>query len=892
MFAQQQQQQQQGPLPPPPPPQGYEPSHMGGSHGYGPVQYHQPNAPHPNGGEMGPSFGDPSQGYAHHQQYHAPSPYAPPGGHHAPYGPASQHPHSRAPPGHYPPSHPGPVSAGDQDGNTVLPPIHPLHFRERQQSISSSNGDIDGGSEDAYNGGAYTGSAGPPLGLSGAGSGSAARGGARRPNSAGTSASVGGSANGSSVPVSMLRTGSVDTDHAPGATSPPTGRTRQSGRRSSGGGGSTSAGAAGQKVHTSSQQAEGSGHSRFPSGLVRTTAGLRLDGTLQSSGAGSVRSVNGTPGSGGQGSSQGGLEENERGIRFPRLEPHEIQVQHAQWTNPLNWAYLAEGGKNLLVRYVGPMPSIFGGSAEGLPGLALRLRKVARQTGMDVDPSANAVSQLVEDDSPAPAAQSAEGTEGSAQRSTLDEDVFREDIVAPLLGPAGGLDALPYTLPVPLRERPSSRGASMQETSEADGTSHFSHLPYGRGLWALHDPVAFLEALAQRIEADRPQERKELGGIDVRASCLWVVEDLTAPVRVDGAGAGNEVTLCVEIKPKWGFVAQGRHLSPESASAKSNLSRFSMHRILKASQRASAEGDAAAMPSIEQWQAMYNPLDLFSYDPVRVRTALKALFTEWHAVEGSEMFNNLRLFVDGRLVTADARLDELSGALRMDSNAASSEDAVAHAFAEAVAPHLLSSRILRRLSELQSSLDPLDIEGLAKLWQTQTRAEFGSISKHSDSYLLSEPTVDEYEDVVQWLFAKEEAEADGVGEGGGSGGEDGGGVPEPSLRQLTLAYLLSASFKDCSLFIRLVPVPGPRSGQGSTTELDGDGDLTITDASQTAERRQEKVARFEAELKLIDLDPKPVDKLTKYLRLDSDIVKAFTTWAKEVDLKISSLNER
>ncbi|CAD6932732.1 unnamed protein product [Tilletia controversa] len=746
-------------------------------------------------------------------------------------------------------------------------PSHRNHFRERRQSMSS-NGDADGGSEEAFSAGHVTGIAPTPgLGMSV----NAPRGSRR----SGSASSAGGPSG--APPHSMMRSESFDADEAGGARSSVSSQPPYEARPGSMGRGR-------------------SGHTRFPSGLVRTTASLRLDSVLQpASSAVSSGSPNGTPGLDGSGdggsSSQGGGAEAEREIRFPHLEAHEIQVQLAQWANPLNWAYLAEGGKNLLVRYVGPAPSIFGGTPDGFPALVLRLRKVARNkksgngsAAMDLDTNDGAGSGLskasvgFEDETPPPAAVESGATADSQQRglqSMLDEDSFREDIVAPLLGPAGGLDALPCTLPVPLVAQDSIKDS----TKDGTGSTVFSHLPYGSALWALNDPVAFLTALSQKVESDRPSERREGSTIDVRAPCMWAVEDLTASGRPDGDAASLGPTICIEIKPKWGFVANGAHLSDATGPAKTTYSRFVMHRILKVSKRAAT--GASSMPSVEEWQAMYNPLDLFSYRPDRVRHALKALFAEWRAAEGSGMFNNLRVFVDGQMINAQAQMDTISHALGMANVGASLED-VADAFAEAVAPHLLSTSLLRRLSQLQASLDPLDVEGLAKIWRQQTGAEFGSISKHSDSFLLCEPTIDEYEDVVQWLFAREDAEAEATSDSGHK-------VPELSLRQMALAYLLSASFKDCSLFIRLAPTRSARR-EDLISSADGDGDVTITDASSYSQHHQPRSGSlaFEADLKLIDLDPKPISKLGAYMRLDADIADAFLSWASTVDLQTTS----
>ena len=64
-----------------------------------------------------------------------------------------------------------------------------------------------------------------------------------------------------------------------------------------------------------------------------------------------------------------------------------------------------------------------------------------------------------------------------------------------------------------------------------------------------------------------------------------------------------------------------------------------------------------------------------------------------------------------------------------------------------------------------------------------------------------------------------------------------------------IAFLLSAAFKDCSLIFR-VPV-GDKGEEGG-------------------EEKKRKV-----DVKVIDLDPKPVERLEKWAKLDAGIVEFF-----------------
>lgn len=113
--------------------------------------------------------------------------------------------------------------------------------------------------------------------------------------------------------------------------------------------------------------------------------------------------------------------------------------------------------------------------------------------------------------------------------------------------------------------------------------------------------------------------------------------------------------------------------------------------------------------------------------------------------------------------------------------------------------------MLRTLARLQRTLDALDIEGLATFWD--------------DAPVGTDPTLAEWSDFISVYLASP--------------------APPPAasahLRHHALAYLLSATFKDCSVIVR---VP--------------DGTATV-----------------------IDLDPKSIDRLRKWGRLDSEIVSAY-----------------
>jgi len=145
---------------------------------------------------------------------------------------------------------------------------------------------------------------------------------------------------------------------------------------------------------------------------------------------------------------------------------------------------------------------------------------------------------------------------------------------------------------------------------------------------------------------------------------------------------------------------------------------------------------------------------------------------------------------------------------------------------------LKSTSALYILSKLQRELDPLDIEGLSQLWK---RSQVESLTEHHPSSPpilpslfsdLAQPSLSDWESFVD-VYLSSHSILDHS-------------VPlAPNLRYYTLAYLLSATFKDCSIMIKLSHPSDP-------------GQIT-----------------------LIDLEPKSVTKLPQWEKLDATIVQAY-----------------
>lgn len=130
------------------------------------------------------------------------------------------------------------------------------------------------------------------------------------------------------------------------------------------------------------------------------------------------------------------------------------------------------------------------------------------------------------------------------------------------------------------------------------------------------------------------------------------------------------------------------------------------------------------------------------------------------------------------------------------------------------------------LSSYQARLDVFDIEGLNSIFGLDLNDSEAEPRTHE------QPTLKEWRD---WLTR---ASATFIESKGALGPDT---ITE---RDAILAYLLSATFKDCSVMIRL------------------QFDVDEGDAQ-------------DCKIKAIDLDPKPVARLRHYFNLDRDIVHAW-----------------
>lgn len=136
-------------------------------------------------------------------------------------------------------------------------------------------------------------------------------------------------------------------------------------------------------------------------------------------------------------------------------------------------------------------------------------------------------------------------------------------------------------------------------------------------------------------------------------------------------------------------------------------------------------------------------------------------------------------------------------------------------------PLLTQTPVLDILRKLQQTLDALDIEGLSQLWHRN----HGSTPLGTGA---PNPSLAEWTEFIDaYLSSRDQM--------------DHGCPSSPTdLRHYLLAYLLAATFKDCSIMLRL------------------DHDVSLGGV-----------------VTVIDLDPKGMDRLGKWQKLDGEIVESY-----------------
>uniref|UniRef100_A0A665VE62 Inositol-pentakisphosphate 2-kinase n=1 Tax=Echeneis naucrates TaxID=173247 RepID=A0A665VE62_ECHNA len=136
-------------------------------------------------------------------------------------------------------------------------------------------------------------------------------------------------------------------------------------------------------------------------------------------------------------------------------------------------------------------------------------------------------------------------------------------------------------------------------------------------------PLEFVRQLSIKVQHQRPAWRCDKV-MDIYSGCALCLPNLTSPALHQPT---HTPPLCIEIKPKCGFLPSSKHVSKD---IKTKVCRFCMHQHYKV-----ANG---------KWKrrSLYCPLDLFSGSRQRMHFAIR------HLIE--EPQNNFKIFKGGQCI--------------------------------------------------------------------------------------------------------------------------------------------------------------------------------------------------------------------------------------------------
>uniref|UniRef100_A0A3P9HEN0 Inositol-pentakisphosphate 2-kinase n=1 Tax=Oryzias latipes TaxID=8090 RepID=A0A3P9HEN0_ORYLA len=377
-------------------------------------------------------------------------------------------------------------------------------------------------------------------------------------------------------------------------------------------------------------------------------------------------------------------------------------------------------------------------------------------------------------------------------------------------------------------------------------------------------PLEFVRQLSIKIQQQRPAWRCDKV-MDIYSGCALCLPNLTSPALHQ---ATLTPPLCIEIKPKCGFLPSPKHVSKD---IKAKVCRYCMHQHFKV-----ASG---------KWKrrSLYCPLDLFSGNKQRMNFAVKHLIEEpqnnfkvfkggqcvYSSKESSDpldvntLVHHLRpYFLQGNNrtschMTNKAILNEfiqvlinalLSG--EGDEGTVTDRQEEGRSFCEAslfnrervghASQGLPENSVLHRILQTQM-LDMLDIEGLFPLYR-RVEQHLQDFPKERSRLQVDGPYNEAFLEKVQKCRV-----------------EDDGSV-ESAVAKVH-QYRVSMTAKDCSIMVVLLP---------REEEKDDDEGL-----STLRRLRDCRPSPFTSSVSILDLDPKPFDSIPRQLRLDQKIVSYY-----------------
>ncbi|KAI9265427.1 inositol-pentakisphosphate 2-kinase [Helicostylum pulchrum] len=312
-------------------------------------------------------------------------------------------------------------------------------------------------------------------------------------------------------------------------------------------------------------------------------------------------------------------------------------------------------------------------------------------------------------------------------------------------------------------------------------------------MFPVHTSVDFLQKLAFNVEPHRPAFRTDRQ-IVVNSPTSFLLDDLTQIWP-------NSTAMTFELKPKWGFKPDSSSIDMSNTIKKRTTCRFCMHSYLR------------RVP-----QNNFCPLDLYSIDQVRVRKAVNVLLKE------NPLKKTLSVSINGKKASLTSEIDQQLFSTFIEYN--DDHNTLMQDILERV---LLHDPILKILKSLQMNLDEIDVEGIYSLFQ-----------RNKDYFKLVMDDINVWMDVVNRYQQRLEMENSSINE-------------LDEQKQRIYEYILSMTFKDCSLMINVTPTV-----EGNNTSKI----ITLPNGLS-----------FQYDIKVIDTDLKSIDKIPFWFELDQSIVR-------------------
>ncbi|KAM9814209.1 inositol-pentakisphosphate 2-kinase [Neosynchiropus ocellatus] len=382
-------------------------------------------------------------------------------------------------------------------------------------------------------------------------------------------------------------------------------------------------------------------------------------------------------------------------------------------------------------------------------------------------------------------------------------------------------------------------------------------------------PLEFVRQLSIKVQHQRPAWRCDKV-MDIYSGCALCLPNLTSPALHLPT---HTPPLCIEIKPKCGFLPSCKHVSRD---IKTKVCRFCMHQHYKVTNG--------------KWKrrSLYCPLDLFSGNRQRMQYAIRQLVVEPQ--------NNFKIFKGGQCIYSSKEESEDSldlnsllhllrpyfqrGNNRINShmtNKAVLNDLIqvlvntllnvgggggvmvtdrrgdGRSFCEASlfnkerirhgSQGLPSDSVLSRILQTQM-LDTLDIEGLYPLY-CRVERHLQEYPKERSHLQIDGPYDEAFLEKVQKCPA-----------------DDDGSV-EYAVAKVH-QYRVAMTAKDCSIMVTLVP-----------TNEEEEDDEGLSTQRRFRDLVFSRPPAFSCSVSILDLDPKPFESIPLQLRLDQKIVSYY-----------------